>query len=137
MSVKQRLIEFAKSQEKFVKTFETKCGLTIGYVNAIRVSIHPDKILKIISQYPNLNTEWLLTGEGERLKKQPLQYATFIFDSTGRDFNNTNENSSVNIETLKKELQICEENLFRLKDIIIGIDKKLVELNKKQPPANS
>ena len=38
MSVKQRLISFAKSQEKSVRAFEIKCGLTIGYINAIRVS---------------------------------------------------------------------------------------------------
>ena len=68
MTVKQRLIEFAKSQERSVRAFEIKCGLTIGYINAIRVSIQPDKIESIASHYPNLNTEWLLTGNGNMLK---------------------------------------------------------------------
>lgn len=71
MSVKERLIKFAKSKERSVRAFEIRCGLTIGYINAIRVSIHPDKIRSIASCYPDLNTGWLLTGEGEMLKESP------------------------------------------------------------------
>ena len=70
MTVKQRLIEFAKTKEKSVRAFEIKSGLTVGYVNAIRVSIQPDKIQRIASCYPDLNTGWLLTGEGEMLKSE-------------------------------------------------------------------
>lgn len=71
MTVKQRLIEFAKTKERSVRAFEKKVGLTIGYVNAIRVSIQPDKVQSIASVYPDLNTGWLLTGEGEMLKTDP------------------------------------------------------------------
>ena len=70
MTVKERLIKFAKSQEKSVRAFEIKTGLSVGYINAIRVSIQPDKIQRIASQYPNLNTEWLLTGSGSMLKNE-------------------------------------------------------------------
>lgn len=68
MSVKQRLIEFAKAKERSVRAFEIKVGLTIGYINTIRVSIQPDKIQSIVSHYPDLNAEWLLTGKGSMLK---------------------------------------------------------------------
>lgn len=78
MTVKQRLIEFAKTKEKSVRAFEIKTGLTVGYVNAIRVSIQPDKIQRIASCYPDLNTGWLLTGEGEMLndaKQKPNEFS--------------------------------------------------------------
>ena len=68
MSVKERIKKFAKYKEKSIRAFEAKCGLTLGYVNAIRVSLQPDKIQRIASHYPDLNTEWLLTGEGQMLK---------------------------------------------------------------------
>lgn len=68
MTVKERLIEFLKhkglSQAKFAKII----GVSSGFVNAIRVSIQPDKIHSIASNFPELNTEWLLTGEGSMLK---------------------------------------------------------------------
>ena len=68
MPVKERLIEFAKSKEKSVRAFEIKTGLNIGYINAIRVSIQPDKLKSIASHYADLNTGWLMTGEGQMLK---------------------------------------------------------------------
>lgn len=72
MSVKERIKIFAKSQEKSVRAFEIKCGLTIGYINAIRTSIQPDKIQSIASHYPTLNTGWLMTGSGEMLLNKIL-----------------------------------------------------------------
>jgi hypothetical protein len=69
MTVKERLKIFAKSQEKSVRAFEKEAGLGYGYVNAIRVSIQPDKIKSIALHYPQLNLDWLLTGKGEMINK--------------------------------------------------------------------
>lgn len=64
MTIKERLIKFAKSKERSVRAFERETGLTIGYINTIRVSIQPDKLQRIASRYPDLNAEWLMTGVG-------------------------------------------------------------------------
>lgn len=68
-SVKQRLIRFAKLKCKSVRAFEMANNLTVGYINAIRVSIQPDKIQRIASHYPDLNIDWLMTGSGDMLVK--------------------------------------------------------------------
>lgn len=68
MSVKQRLIEFLKYKKLGQKKFAQIVGISDGYVNAIRVSIQPGVLHKIAMQFPDLNTGWLLTGEGEMLK---------------------------------------------------------------------
>lgn len=68
MSVKERLIKFLKSQGVSQRTFEQAIGVSNGYVNNIRVSIQPDKLQRIIQHFPNLNTEWLLSGEGSMLR---------------------------------------------------------------------
>lgn len=70
MPVKQRLIRFAKSKERSVRAFEIKCSLGIGYINAIRISISPEKLKSIVSHYPDLNTGWLLTGIGDMVVEQ-------------------------------------------------------------------
>lgn len=67
-TVKERLISFIKYLKIGQSKFESNCGLANGYVNNIRRSITPEKLQKIALCYPNLNTGWLMTGEGEMLK---------------------------------------------------------------------
>ncbi len=68
MSVKERLIEFIKYLEIGQGAFEKEVGLSNGYVNNIRKSIQPDKLQRISLRYPQLNSGWLMSGEGNMLK---------------------------------------------------------------------
>lgn len=68
-TVKERIMQFIRHCKISRRAFEIKCGLSSGYVNNIRVSIHPDKIESIAANYPELNIAWLMTGEGEMLHK--------------------------------------------------------------------
>lgn len=74
-SVKQRLIEFIKQKQISVNSFEKSVGLSTGYVKNISKSIQPEKVQRISQIYPDLNTGWLLTGEGEMLKGAELSQA--------------------------------------------------------------
>lgn len=67
-AVKQRLIHFIKCINLTQKAFEELCGMSNGYVSNIRKGIGDDKLLNIVQQFPQLNREWLLFGEGEMLK---------------------------------------------------------------------
>lgn len=68
MTVKERLREFISYKGMSVRAFEAKCGLSYGYIANMRVSLQPDKVMNIAKQFPDLNTGWLLTGEGNMLK---------------------------------------------------------------------
>ena len=59
---------FIESKKISINRFEKETGLSTGYVNNIRVSMQPDKVQRISLKFPDLNTGWLLTGEGEMLK---------------------------------------------------------------------
>lgn len=80
MSVKERLIEFLKSQGMSQRTFEQAIGVSNGYVNNIRVSIQPDKVQRIAQYFPSLNTGWLLTGEGVMIKDREEEAFKFSPD---------------------------------------------------------
>lgn len=69
-AVKQRLVQFIKIMNLTQKAFEDRCGMSNGYVANIRKGIGDDKLLNIVQQFPQLNREWLLYGEGEMLKPQ-------------------------------------------------------------------
>lgn len=73
-TVKQRLMSFINYLGLSKNAFEVACGLSTRYVSNINSSISPEKIKMISLKYPELNTGWLLTGEGEMLKKPlPIQ----------------------------------------------------------------
>lgn len=82
-SVKQRLVHFIKIMHLTQKEFEDRCGMSNGYVANIRKSIGNDKLLNIVQQFPQLNREWLLYGEGEMLKPHQPQVVqnNFIGDN--------------------------------------------------------
>jgi transcriptional regulator with XRE-family HTH domain len=63
-TVKERLKDFIKSKGIGQAAFEKAVGLSNGYVNNIRQSIQPDTLLRISQCYPELNINWLMTGEG-------------------------------------------------------------------------
>lgn len=66
--VKQRLIQFIKMIHLTQKAFEDRCGMSNGYIANIRKSIGRDKLLSITQQFPQLNRDWLLYGEGDMLR---------------------------------------------------------------------
>lgn len=68
-SVKQRLIEFIKYKDLSQRKFEQLVGLSNGFVNNISKGIGADKMLKILSVFPELNQRWLLYNEGDMLQK--------------------------------------------------------------------
>lgn len=84
-TVKQRLKEFIQYKGISIRQFCLSIGASPAFVANIVKSIQPDKINSITNQYPELNTGWLLTGEGEMLKSNiPVVAENMNVISTGR-----------------------------------------------------
>ena len=66
-TLKTRLIAFMKSKGLSQGRFEKAVGLSNGYVNNIRTTIGAGTLQKILGKFPELNQNWLITGEGEML----------------------------------------------------------------------
>lgn len=50
-----------------VSQFERECSLPNAYVRNIRQTIMPSRLNSIVSKYPRLNIDWLMTGRGNML----------------------------------------------------------------------
>lgn len=68
MSVKERIIGFIKAQGLKVSEFERRCGLSNGYISSMRKGLGENKLNNVLNEFPSLNRDWLLYGEGEMLK---------------------------------------------------------------------
>ena len=68
-AVKERLIAFISYLGMSKNAFENACGLSTRYVSNISSSVSPAKLKLISLKYPELNIEWLLTGEGDMLRE--------------------------------------------------------------------
>jgi hypothetical protein len=70
MSVKERLVNYLKSKNIRNAHFEKEIAASNGYVNNLKNSPSIDKLNAIKKSYPDLNTEWLISGEGEMIKME-------------------------------------------------------------------
>lgn len=68
--MKERILEYVNSLGISVRSFESECGLLRGNISNMSKTgaIGSDKLTKIHVNFPELNLEWLLTGEGSMLK---------------------------------------------------------------------
>ncbi len=75
-TAKERLLQFLEYKGIGQNKFEKAVGLSIGYINKLRHEPSPTKLRLIINTYPELDENWLLTGEGAMLKDDPAQTAS-------------------------------------------------------------
>ena len=110
-AVKQRLIAFINFLGISKNAFEKMCGLSTRYVSNISSSISPLKLKMISLRFPELNTAWLLTGEGQMIKSNN----TINGDITITGNNNSHIGhqfvSNDEIETIEIECPKCGETI--------------------------
>lgn len=139
MNVKERLKKFIASKGLGQKAFEIECGLSNGYVNNIRRSVTIDKARRILERYPELNINWLMTGEGQMLKPQSANSVSVgSVSGNGNSFVAGNNNhvggitppKHEDVETIEGEEVEIKETIILTPEIINqeGIDLKK-ELN--------
>lgn len=66
-TVKQRLVEYLQLKKIGQNKFEREAGLSTGYINKLRNEPSRLKLRGILNAAPDLNEQWLLTGEGDML----------------------------------------------------------------------
>lgn len=66
-TVKSRLLEYLKAKRISQTEFTRNIGVSSTYIGAMRKGIPAEKLRIISRQYPDLNREWLLYGDGEMI----------------------------------------------------------------------
>lgn len=110
-TVKQRLMEFIYFKGISQSRFERLCGMSNGYINNLKKSLGAEKLQNILKAFPELNTEWLLYGEGEMLKIIPTISGDITVTGShnshiGHGQHNISSNNNCNLPVL---VEMCED----------------------------
>lgn len=70
MSAKERLKKFVEYKNMGRNRFEESVGISLGYISSKSPSVGSEIVEKIVSRYPDLNVEWLITGIGNMTKQK-------------------------------------------------------------------
>lgn len=119
-TVKERLEFFLKSKKISNSEFGRRVGACASYVASIRKSISPDKIEGIAENWPDLNIEWLLTGEGEMLKTQSTHtVVTGDVSGNGNQIVAGNNNHIGAAHPKAEDVEIVDSEEVELKETVI------------------
>ena len=77
MELKDRVLAYCGRKNIALSRFEKDSQLSNGYFNQVKRRPSLDKIKSIEAAYPDLNIDWLLTGEGSMLKSPDTPVKSF------------------------------------------------------------
>lgn len=112
MSVKERIILFVKHKRITATAFCESIGVSKAFISSMRTSLQPDKIKSISLHYPELNIDWLITGEGQMIK-QGYVSKSILQTALPDEILNT---SDMNCPHCKYKDELIEELRNRLND---------------------
>lgn len=125
-SVKQRLMKFMSYREMSASRFERMCGLSNGYFNKLRNAPGLDKIDKMLRVFPELNREWVLTGEGSMLNDgyttfEPVGLATPMSPTAMTETEKEVVLLQAKLEEKEKMIDLLKQQLEELNNINKGL----------------
>lgn len=126
-TLQERLKTFITSLDSSVLAFENKCGMAPGTVNKMSDKSRPKTLEKIHKQFPQLNMEWLQTGEGEMLNPQPTVDIDLDLKLGGHS--QLAMRDITNIGDAKTQIAILQERIKSLEKELDEKDKRIDELN--------
>jgi len=136
MSIKNRFKDYIKSQKTTISSYEKVIKVSNGYINSISKGVGGEILLNILEKSPNLNIEWLLTGEGSMLKDETGSVnqnvtgsnVTMVGGSVSvKNSNNATTTDNNKTQTLKDELKALKielkEKVQEIKRLKTQVDK--------------
>lgn len=109
-TVKERLMKYMYKKDIKSNYFCSKIGVSAAFISSMRKSIQPDKLHSIAVNFPDLSIEWLLTGEGNMLRKsyENVNKEDMELLSVVKKFQDQIEKKDEEISILKKRIEELE-----------------------------
>lgn len=110
MNEKARIKQFLDYKGISKNKFYVQTGLSVGFLDSGN-SLVVDKLKKVINTYPDLNLEWIVTGEGSMIKPKQTTASNSAFleiikekDARIEKYIRENERLSIRVKQLESEM---------------------------------
>ena len=114
-TVKERLTQYLKHKKINISEFCRTIGVSNAYVSSIRKSIAPDKLQSIALNFPDLDIQWLLTGNGDMIKgNRVINDSGIVFQGHNKLENSPIDNRhyySDSPDVLRAQIDILDERI--------------------------
>lgn len=136
-TTKERIILLLNNKGVTISNFFSSIGVSYSNFKGKQLGSSPsaDLVAKIKSNFPDVNTDWLLTGEGEMLIKKDVNFTQTekFFEKISASFEELNKGQleivGQNGEVIKINAEIIKQNseLIRQHAEAMEVIKKLSE----------
>lgn len=129
MGLQERIRDFISYKSLTPKQFEQISGLSNGAFAKLSDNTRQSTIDRISTAFPELNINWLLTGEGDMTK--PIQQVGDISNSNVSGVNVSGTEIHINPNAYDTLLQIVERNQRTTEKFQEQIDRLITIIEKK------
>lgn len=118
MTIIERIIQYIDYKSITKYKFHKDLGFSNGFLDKNR-SISSDNYAKILDYYPDINPDWLLTGNGQMLRSKG-------YDAPREEISVVNEPNEVyKTQNLNDKIKLQEETILFLRERILDLEAKL------------
>ena len=132
--IKERVVQILEYKGIAKENFYKKIGVTSANFrgNAKKTPLNSFAIENILSEIPDLNAEWLLTGKGSMLKKEVVAGTNISQKVIGNDNITTGGSNNAILSTNNdKVIKELKTEVERLRSLLIEKEKQLTEKEKQ------
>lgn len=122
-----RLQAFLSHEDISIRAFERQCDIKAGTANKMTEKSYGTTFHKIAKAYPQLNIEWLKTGDGQMLNPQASVDIDLDFKLGGHS--QFAMRDITNIGDAKTQIAILQERIKSLEKELGEKNKRIDELN--------
>lgn len=125
--LQERLQYFLNHEDISLRAFERQCDIKAGTASKMTEKSYGTTFHKIAKAYPQLNIEWLKTGDGEMLNTRPN--VDIDLDLNLHDHSQFAMRDITNIGEANVQIAILQERINSLEKELREKDKRIDELN--------
>lgn len=137
-NIKERILYFLEYKKVTKSKFFEKIGMTYGNFTgkSKETPLNSDAISNILLEFPEINIEWLITGEGEMVKSINQN---ITIEGQNANMNNINGNGNISVSNadISQMIQIQRELNEIVKTAQLQLTKSQSQLSESQKQISS